>query len=62
MNVRLIINDCEPDDYILATRSAKALLNYGPEHKDIILAYEDGSRFYAKRTVLGISVKKIATP
>ncbi len=56
---RLIINDCEPDDYILATRAAKELLKYPPDHKDIVLEFENRGNFYAKRTLRGISVKKI---
>lgn len=56
--MKLIIN-CEPDDFILAVRSAKWLLDH-PEHQDVITAYEGGKDFHSRRRKACISVRDIS--
>ncbi len=61
MNVRIILKDIEPDDWILGIRAAKWLM--GQFKKDAILAYgtSDGAsspkHFYAKRNKASITVR-----
>ena len=55
--MRLIL-DCEPEDFERAIGAAHALVKY-PESKDCITRYANNRLFSAKRTKLGISVKRI---
>lgn len=45
-----------PDCYTLAIRTAKALMEYPADHKDIIISFENGKDFYARRNKASISV------
>lgn len=46
-----------PEDWILATRSAKWLYNH-PDQKDIILKYENGVTLWVERTKVGNIIVK----
>jgi hypothetical protein len=58
---KIIIKDVPPDDWMLAIRAARWLLDR-PDTKDAILAYGEGSgvihltHFYAKRNKSSITV------
>lgn len=58
--MRRVILDCHPDNFLLATRAAKWLLAR-PEQKDAIIAYGEGKdevAFYAKRNKDSISIRE----
>lgn len=59
-DMRRVILDCHPDNFILATRAAKWLLER-PGQKDAILAYGEGESevtFYAKRNKESITIRE----
>jgi hypothetical protein len=47
----------DPDDFILAVRAAKSMLDH-PNAKTIIVAFEDGSDFLVKRNKAGLTVSE----
>ena len=58
--MRRIILDCHPDNFILGVRAAKWMLQR-PEGKDAILAYGEGKQevsFCVKRNKESISVRE----
>lgn len=60
--MRLIIN-AEPDDFILAIRAAKWLIEQPLSQRDAVLAYHNGdlsdsADFYVRRNRSSISVSK----
>ena len=58
--MRRVILDCHPDNFILATRAAKWLLAR-PEQKDAIVAYGEGEQevnFYVKRNKESITIRE----
>jgi hypothetical protein len=46
----------EPENFILAVRAAKSLLDSHPEAKDIVVSFENGADFYVKRNKAGLTV------
>jgi len=59
--MKIIIKDVNPDDWILAIRAARWLLDL-PDTKDSILAYGEGldeqlKHFYVKRNKTSITVR-----
>lgn len=50
--------DMEPDDLVLGVRATKWLLS-NPQHKDAVIAYENGIDIYVKRTKSGISARAV---
>jgi hypothetical protein len=58
--MRRVILDCHPDNFVLATRAAKWLLDR-PAQKDAIVAYGEGGQevaFYVKRNKESISIRE----
>jgi hypothetical protein len=58
--MRRVILDCHPDNFICAIRAAKWLLER-PEQKDAIVAYGEGDSevaFYVKRNKESISIRE----
>ena len=55
----VIFRDVDPDDFILAIRAARWLLER-PNQKDAILAYGEGvtTDFYVRRNKTSITVRK----
>jgi hypothetical protein len=47
----------DPDDFILAVRAAKSMLDH-PNAKTSIVAFENGSDFFVKRNKAGLTVSE----
>lgn len=59
--MRKVILDCHPDNFIQATRAAKWLLER-PIQKDAVVAYGEGTNkvaFYVRRNKESISIREI---
>ena len=58
--MRRVILDCHPTNFILATRAAQWLLDQ-PNQKDAIVAYGEGKNevaFYVRRNKESISIRE----
>ena len=58
--MRIILKDIDPDDFVLAIRAARWMLD-NAEKKDAIIAYGEGSNtfdFYVRRNLSSVTVRK----